>query len=182
MHPRLTYKSYCNKHRVRTSHRSPVYGLEGQLFHLKCVRIGLNYTDLLVRSHAGWQSKDNVFFGKTANGRLTDDRGGIQFASDPNVIETDGTIGELLPNLEAMVVDESGQALDRNVDGEIWIRNPFRMKGYSKQPEAMTAQVVSEDGWIKTGDIGRVDSRNRWYMKGRSKVLRFTQLPNVAQG
>lgn len=98
------------------------------------------------------------------------------------MIETDGTIGELLPNLEAMVVDESGQALDRNVDGEIWIRNPFRMKGYSKQPEAMTAQVVSEDGWIKTGDIGRVDSRNRWYMKGRSKVLRFTQLPNVAQG
>ncbi|PYI28862.1 AMP-binding enzyme [Aspergillus indologenus CBS 114.80] len=97
--------------------------------------------------------------------------GGIRFASDPRVIETDGTIGELLPNLEAKVVDlKEGRVLGRGEPGEICIRNPFIMKGYLGKV-AETAAVFTEDGFIKTGDIGMVNESGRWYILGRIKDM-----------
>lgn len=46
------------------------------------------------------------------------------------------------------------------------------MKGYFKEPE-QTAQTITEDGWIKTGDIGWVDERDQFYIVGRQKVRPF---------
>ncbi|KAE8147517.1 AMP-binding enzyme [Aspergillus avenaceus] len=96
--------------------------------------------------------------------------GGIHFASDPRELETDSTVGELLPNLEAKVVDHTGQPLARGECGEIWIKNPFCMKGYLDK-EAATKELFSFDGFIKTGDIGMVNSRGRWYVLGRIKDM-----------
>jgi long-chain acyl-CoA synthetase len=44
------------------------------------------------------------------------------------------------------------------------------MKGYYKEPE-MTAEVLTPDGWFKTGDLGTLDSRNNLYIKGRLKNM-----------
>ncbi|KNG82853.1 hypothetical protein ANOM_008636, partial [Aspergillus nomiae NRRL 13137] len=96
--------------------------------------------------------------------------GGIHFASDPTVPETDETIGELLPNLEAKVVDNKGRVLAKNEIGEIYIKNPFFMTRYRNNPEE-TKEVFSDDGWIKTGDLGKVNEKNRWYICGRKKDL-----------
>ncbi|OGM47270.1 hypothetical protein ABOM_003866 [Aspergillus bombycis] len=96
--------------------------------------------------------------------------GGIHFASDPTVLETDETIGELLPNLEAKVVDNQGRVLAKNETGEIYIKNPFFMRRYRNNPEE-TKEVFSDDGWIKTGDLGKVNEKNRWYICGRKKDL-----------
>ena len=52
--------------------------------------------------------------------------------------------------------------------GEIWAKGPNMMKGYYKNPEA-TQEVLTEDGWFRTGDLGRFDSRKRLYIKGRMK-------------
>ena len=69
-----------------------------------------------------------------------------------------GSVGKLLPNCEAKVVDE-----------EIWVRGSSVMQGYYKLPE-QTAETL-EDGWLKTGDLGYVDEDDFVYITGRRKNL-----------
>jgi long-chain acyl-CoA synthetase len=53
-------------------------------------------------------------------------------------------------------------------EGEIWAKGPNVMKGYYKEP-AITEQVLTPDGWFKTGDLGWFDRDNKLYIKGRLK-------------
>lgn len=55
-------------------------------------------------------------------------------------------------------------------EGEIWARGATVMKGYYKEP-AMTAEVLSPDGWFKTGDLGMLDKNNNLYIRGRLKNM-----------
>jgi long-chain acyl-CoA synthetase len=55
-------------------------------------------------------------------------------------------------------------------EGEIWAKGPSIMKGYYKEPE-MTREVLSPDGWFKTGDLGTLDSNNYLFIKGRLKNM-----------
>lgn len=57
---------------------------------------------------------------------------------------------------------------DKNGVGEIWAKGPNVMKGYYKNPEA-TKEVLTTDGWFKTGDYGLFDKHKRLYIKGRMK-------------
>lgn len=56
------------------------------------------------------------------------------------------------------------------VEGEIWAKSPSVMMGYYKDPKA-TAETLTEDGWLMTGDLGYVDERNRVFITGRKKNL-----------
>ena len=69
-----------------------------------------------------------------------------------------GSVGKLLPNCEAKVVDD-----------ELWVRGSSVMMGYYKMPEE-TAETL-EDGWLKTGDLGYVDEDRFVYISGRKKNL-----------
>jgi long-chain acyl-CoA synthetase len=60
---------------------------------------------------------------------------------------------------------------DKNTgEGEIWARGPNVMKGYYKEPD-MTKEVLTPDGWFKTGDLGTFDHNNNLFIKGRLKNM-----------
>ena len=55
-------------------------------------------------------------------------------------------------------------------EGEIWAKGPTIMKGYYMEPE-LTKEVLTDDGWFKTGDLGTLDNNNYLFIKGRLKNM-----------
>ncbi len=76
-------------------------------------------------------------------------------------------IGKIIPHSELKIVDsQSGKNLPRGEEGEIWCRGPTAFKGYwGKEKE--TAETLTEDGWVKTGDVGFVDKDAYVHFAGR---------------
>jgi acyl-CoA synthetase (AMP-forming)/AMP-acid ligase II len=82
-----------------------------------------------------------------------------------------GSVGPLIPNTEARLVDsETGEDVPEGEEGEIWIRGPQVMLGYLNNPEA-TAATITEDGWLRSGDIGRRDENGYFFVVDRLKEL-----------
>jgi 4-coumarate--CoA ligase len=79
-------------------------------------------------------------------------------------------VGELLPGQEAKLMQDNGEERLDMHPGELWIRGPNIMTSYWKNPKA-TADTVTSDGWLKTGDIARVDKNGKWYIVDREKEL-----------
>jgi acyl-CoA synthetase (AMP-forming)/AMP-acid ligase II len=78
-----------------------------------------------------------------------------------------GAVGKLFPSTEMRLVGADGNDAD---EGEIWIRGPQVMKGYLGRP-AETEATIDRDGWLHTGDIGRLDERGYLYVIDRVKEL-----------
>ncbi|KAI9320580.1 hypothetical protein BX666DRAFT_1909283 [Dichotomocladium elegans] len=84
---------------------------------------------------------------------------------------TPGSIGILGPNMECKIVDEKGNALGDDQEGELLLRGPSIMKGYLNNPEA-NAETFTEDGWMRTGDICKFDSTvQEFFIVDRLKEL-----------
>ena len=77
--------------------------------------------------------------------------------------------GKVTPGCEIKIMDADPQT----GIGEIVARGPNVMKGYYKNPE-VTKEVLDEDGWFKTGDLGRFDKNLNLYITGRSKNMILT--------
>ncbi len=89
---------------------------------------------------------------------------------DPAKIKL-GSAGVPIANTECMIVDlTSGNPLGVREEGEIWIKGPQVMKGYLNAPEA-TAQTLTPDGWLRTGDVGYVDEDGYFYIVDRVKEM-----------
>jgi long-chain acyl-CoA synthetase len=92
-----------------------------------------------------------------------------------------GSIGVPAPSTELSIQDDDGRHLPMGEVGEICIRGPQVMKGYWQRPED-TAKMLTEDGWLRTGDIGRMDERGFFYIVDRKKdmilVSGFNVYPN----
>ena len=81
------------------------------------------------------------------------------------------TIGRPLPHCEVKVVDhQTLQTVALGVIGEFWVRGFLTMSGYYGQPEASKA-ALTEDGWLRTGDLGTMDENGYFRITGRLKEM-----------
>ena len=81
-----------------------------------------------------------------------------------------GTVGFPLPGVSLRVRDEAGQSLPGGEIGGIQVKGPSVFKGYWRMPEK-TKEEFTEDGYFKTGDVGKIDERGYVSIVGRSKDL-----------
>jgi long-chain acyl-CoA synthetase len=92
-----------------------------------------------------------------------------------------GSIGLPIPSTEVSIQDEDGRTLALGEVGELCVRGPQVMKGYWKRPDE-TARVLAADGWLRTGDIARIDEKGYVYIVDRKKdmilVSGFNVYPN----
>ena len=70
-----------------------------------------------------------------------------------------GSVGKSLENVQVKVVDE-----------ELWVKGPIVMKGYYNKPEK-TMEVMTKDGWFKTGDLASIDSEGYITIRGRKNSM-----------
>ena len=88
-----------------------------------------------------------------------------------------GSIGVPIPGTRAKIVDDAGEEVPRNAIGELAVQGDGVMKGYYKNDTA-TGQVI-RDGWLFTGDLGRMDEDGFVFLTGRKKRLIITNGYNV---
>jgi fatty-acyl-CoA synthase len=94
-----------------------------------------------------------------------------QTSTDDTVQRRSETVGRALPEVEVRLVDpQTGTECAPGESGEICCRGYLVMKGYYNMPEA-TAQVVTPDGWLHSGDLGTVDGHGYFRVTGRIKDL-----------
>ncbi len=139
--------------------------------------VGLNTLFNGLCHHEGFKSLDFSKLKTTASGgmALTTDVGelwsrvtgceaseGYGMTETSPVISTNppddirvGTVGTAVKDTEIKIVDDEGNPVASGESGELLVRGPQVMKGYWQRPEA-TAEVLSEDGWLNTGDVAVV--------------------------
>lgn len=109
---------------------------------------------------------------------LTETTGTISMAVGTDFLRKRESGGRVMPLADVRVEDSNGRILPRGSVGEIVARSPTVMKGYWNRPEE-TAQVLSSDGWFKTGDIGRVDEEGYVFIIDRSKDMVISGGENI---
>jgi long-chain acyl-CoA synthetase len=89
-----------------------------------------------------------------------------------------GSVGKALPGVDIRIVDPQGHIVGPGQDGEIRIRGPNVMPGYYKLPE-QTREAFDEQGYFRTGDMGRLDEDGHLYITGRIKEMLIIGGENV---
>jgi acyl-CoA synthetase (AMP-forming)/AMP-acid ligase II len=134
---------------------------------------------LLQRALAAWPEMNFVqVYGQTelAGGIVQLEPAAHRDADRPHLLLS---AGKAAPGNEIRIVDpESGDKLPPGEAGEIWVRSNQRMSGYLNRPEA-TADTITTDDWVRTGDIGRLDTGGYLYIEDRLKDMIITGGENV---
>jgi long-chain acyl-CoA synthetase len=102
----------------------------------------------------------------------------------PNLTHFKGSIGLPIPATDVSIRDEQGQELPLKQSGELWVKGPQVMVGYWRKPQE-TQLVLTEDGWLKTGDVVQMDEKGFIYLVDRKKdmiiVSGFNVYPNEVE-
>jgi long-chain acyl-CoA synthetase len=98
-----------------------------------------------------------------------------------NLKEYNGSIGLPISSTYCKLIDDEGKTITNDEAGELCVKGPQVMQGYWNRPEE-TANVLSDDGWLKTGDVAKMDGNGFFYIVDRIKdmilVSGFNVYPN----
>jgi steroid-24-oyl-CoA synthetase len=102
-------------------------------------------------------------YGMTETNAYGPQNAGDDFRAHPT------STGRPVPIMELRIADELGRTLPRGETGEIWFRGPNLIRGYWNRPDATDDTIV--DGWLRSGDIGRIDEEGFVYVSDRAKDM-----------
>lgn len=88
-----------------------------------------------------------------------------------------GSVGKCIPNVKIDIFNEEDKPVERGQIGEIVVRGDNVMKGYYKHP--IETDYVKRNGWLHTGDLGRMDDEGYLYIVGRIKNVIITGGLNI---
>ena len=104
-----------------------------------------------------------IGYGMTETNAYGPQNGGEDYVSHPT------STGRATPILQVEIRDANGVPVRPGERGEIWFKGPHLVRGYWNKPEA-TAEVIV-DGWLRSGDIGRIDGEGFVYVEDRAKDM-----------
>ena len=113
-----------------------------------------------------WKRRAEAFYGSALqNGYgLTETTAGVTLTDNPPGVP-DVSVGPALPGVDLIIASP-----DRDGVGEVLTRGPHVTPGYFRNPEA-TEALFDAEGWLHTGDLGRIDAQGNLHIMGRSKEL-----------
>ncbi len=100
---------------------------------------------------------------------LTEASPGITILNAADSLRKDGSVGKILPFVDARIVDETKKSVPVGEVGELICRGPNVMQGYHRNPQA-TAEAL-QNGWLFTGDLARMDDEGFLYIVDRKKEM-----------
>ena len=116
--------------------------------------------------------RPSLTYGMTETNAVGISNYGDDYVSHP---ASTGPVAHIVVDLE--IRDESRRPLGPDEHGEIWLKSPTLIRGYWGRPEETAATIV--DGWLRTGDLGRVDAAGYLYVEDRVKDMILRAGENV---
>ena len=108
-------------------------------------------------------AKPNIGYGMTETNAYGPGNSGTDYETHPT------STGRSTPILELQIRDPELNPVPANTRGEIWMKGPNVIRGYWNKPEATAETIV--DGWLRTGDLGRIDEEGFVYIEDRAKDM-----------
>ena len=109
------------------------------------------------------KGRPSLGYGMTETNAYGPGNSGDDFLDHPT------STGRVVPVMDVRVTDPLGIVLPTGETGEIWFRGPMLIRGYWNRPDATAETIV--DGWLRTGDIGRIDDDGFVYVSDRAKDM-----------
>jgi long-chain acyl-CoA synthetase len=110
------------------------------------------------------RGRPNIGYGMTETNAFGPGNSGDDYVSHPA-----STGRASFPTVDVEIRDDHGDRVPTGARGEIWMKGPNLFRGYWNKPEA-TAEVLV-DGWLATGDLGRIDAEGFLYIEDRAKDM-----------
>lgn len=140
---------------------------------IRCIHSGASPLPVnLIRQYADLGIEIHQVYG------LTESCGPACVINAENAIRKIGSTGRAFFHTDVRVVTKSGEDAKPDEQGEVWVKGLHIMKGYWNRPDA-TAETITQDGWLRTGDVAMIDDEGFVYIQDRIKDMIISGGENV---